>query len=94
MRTAFIHGEVDRFEAAREELIGAFARSRPELDAGWLAGCLLDDKFTRDGLLACWTEEDLVRFLVEVVPRKMIVARWPLVPDFLHQWLGDRKSVV
>lgn len=88
MRTAFIHGEVDRFEAAREELIDAFDRSRPELDAGWLAGCLLDDKFTRDGLLACWTEEDLVRFLVEVVPRKLIVARWSLVPDFLHQWLG------
>ncbi|WP_190820041.1 hypothetical protein [Saccharopolyspora pogona] len=88
MRTAFIHGEVDRFEAAREELIDAFARSRSELDAGWLAGCLLDDKFTKDGLLACWTEEDLVRFLVEVVPRKLIVARWSLVPDFLHQWLG------
>ncbi|MEU6269578.1 hypothetical protein [Saccharopolyspora shandongensis] len=87
MRTAFIHGEVDRFEAARDELVAAFTRSRPESDAGWLTGCLLDDKFTRDGLLARWTEEDLVRFLVEVVPRRLLVPKWSLVPDFLHQWL-------
>ncbi|MEV0700660.1 hypothetical protein AB0I53_22510 [Saccharopolyspora sp. NPDC050389] len=87
MRTAFIHGEVDRFEAARGELVEAFARSRPEPATGWLAECLLDDKFISDGLLARWTEEDLVRFLVEVVPRRLLVPKWSLVPDFLHQWL-------
>jgi hypothetical protein len=87
MRTAFIHGEVDRFDAARDELVDRFARSRPELDAGWLVESLLDDKFTRDGLLARWTEADLVRFLVGVVPRRLVVPRWSLVPDALHQWL-------
>ncbi|MGP4016663.1 HEAT repeat domain-containing protein [Saccharopolyspora sp. 5N708] len=88
MRTVFIHGEVDRFEAARTELIDRFDRSRPELGAGWLVEYLLDDKFSRDGLLACWTEEDLARFLVEVVPRRLVVQQWSVVPEFLHQWLG------
>ncbi|MCI2418877.1 hypothetical protein MOQ72_15650 [Saccharopolyspora sp. K220] len=88
MRTAFIHGEVDRFEAARDELIDRFDRSRPELEAGWLVECLLDDKLVRDGLLACWSEEDLARFLVEVVPRRLVVQEWSAVPEVLHQWLG------
>lgn len=78
MRTVFIHGEMGRFDAARGELVDGFTRSRPEMAAGWLVECLLDDKFSRDGLLASWTEEDLARFLVEVVPRRLIVrgGRW------------------
>ncbi|MER7013074.1 hypothetical protein ABT324_16765 [Saccharopolyspora sp. NPDC000359] len=88
MRTTFIHGEVDRFEAARAELIARFTRSRPELGAEPLLDQLLTDKFDRDGLLAWWTEEELARFLVEVVPRRVVLADWSLAPDFLHQWIG------
>ncbi|KAA5836338.1 hypothetical protein ABT337_28210 [Saccharopolyspora hirsuta] len=88
MRTVFIHGEVDRFEAARAELIARFTRSRPELGAEQLLDQLLTDKFRRDGLLAWWSEEELARFLVEVVPRRVVLADWSLAPDFLHQWIG------
>ncbi|RKT84550.1 hypothetical protein SAMN05421805_103484 [Saccharopolyspora antimicrobica] len=88
MRTVFIHGEADRFEAAREELIARFGRSRPELDATELLDQLLTDKFARDGLLAWWSEEELARFLVAVVPRRSVLADWSLAPDFLHQWIG------
>lgn len=88
MRTVFIHGETDRFEAARDELIARFGRSRPELDADELLDQLLTDKFARDGLLAWWSEEELARFLVAVVPRHLVLADWSLAPDFLHQWIG------
>ncbi|MDA3644735.1 hypothetical protein LZ318_24190 [Saccharopolyspora indica] len=88
MRTVFIHGEADRFEAARDELIARFGRSRPELDADELLDQLLTDKFARDGLLAWWSEEELARFLVAVVPRESVLADWSLAPDFLHQWIG------
>lgn len=88
MRTVFIHGEADRFETARDELIDRFGRSRPELDAAELLDQLLTDKFARDGLLAWWSEEELTRFLVSVVPRRLVLADWSLAPDFLHQWIG------
>ncbi|MER7078971.1 hypothetical protein SAMN02982929_06355 [Saccharopolyspora kobensis] len=88
MRTVFIHGEADRFDASREELIARFGRSRPELDAAELLDQLLTDKFARDGLLAWWSEEELARFLVAVVPRRSVLADWSLAPDFLHQWIG------
>lgn len=88
MRTAFIHGEVDRFERARAELVARFERSRPELRAGRLVDLLLTDKFARDGLLAWWPEEELTRFLVSVVPRRAVLADWSLAPGFLHQWIG------
>ncbi|MER5388334.1 hypothetical protein [Saccharopolyspora sp. NPDC002686] len=92
MRTVFIHGETDRFEAARAELIALFDHDHPELDACRLVDDLLTDKFARDGLLAWWSEEELTRFLVSVVPRRAVLADWSIVPDFLHQWIDFLAS--
>ncbi|GAA0507054.1 hypothetical protein GCM10011581_41370 [Saccharopolyspora subtropica] len=88
MRTVFIHGEVERFDAVRGELIERFTRARPGPEYAELLACLLDDKFGRDGLLAWWSEEELERFLVEVVPRRLVLPRWSAARDFLHDWLG------
>ncbi|GAA4854910.1 hypothetical protein GCM10025787_43750 [Saccharopolyspora rosea] len=81
MRTVFPHGDVDAFEAARAELAERFGGAAEPLD------CLLEDRFARDGLLAWWTEEDLERFLLEVAPRRLVVADWSAVPEFLHSWV-------
>lgn len=88
MRTVFIHGEQERFDEASAELIDRFTRRHPELDAAELVELLLDDKFLADGMLAHWSEEDLVRVLTEVVPRRAVLTReWSATPDLLHRWL-------
>ncbi|MEB3371169.1 hypothetical protein [Saccharopolyspora mangrovi] len=88
MRTVFIHGEQERFDEACAELIDRFTSRHPELDSAELIELLLDDKFLSDGMLAHWCEEDLVRALTEVVPRRAVLTEsWSVAPDLLHRWL-------
>ncbi|MFC7342633.1 hypothetical protein [Saccharopolyspora griseoalba] len=88
MRTVFIHGETERFEAARFELITLFTQHHPDQVSAELAMLLLRDKLAADGLLAHWTEADVVRFLAEVAPRRVVLSEdWSQVPRFAHRWL-------
>ena len=91
MRTVFIHGEVEQFGEAKEALIarfGTWCAARGVEAPGVLAEFLLDDKIVHDGLLAAWSERELQRFLVEVVPRRLALdGGWSAVPDFLHLWV-------
>lgn len=90
MRTVFIHGEVDLFSTAKEQLVERFTKWCAEEGAETppFADLLLEDKFARDGLLTRWTEADLERFLTRVGPRRIIMAgSWAHVPRFLHLWL-------
>ncbi|SFS86179.1 hypothetical protein [Saccharopolyspora flava] len=88
MRTVFIRGEQERFDEACAELIDRFTTRHPELEAAELVELLLDDKFLADGMLAHWTEEDVVRALTEVVPRRAVLTEdWSAAPALLHRWI-------
>ncbi|RRO13662.1 hypothetical protein EIL87_21960 [Saccharopolyspora rhizosphaerae] len=88
MRTVFIHGEQERFDEACTDLVERFTDRHPELDSAELLELLLDDKFLSDGMLAHWREEDLVRALTEVVPRRaVLIESWSAVPHLLHRWI-------
>ncbi|WP_406688403.1 hypothetical protein REH65_17940 [Saccharopolyspora sp. ID03-671] len=88
MRTVFIHGEQERFDETCAELINRFTSRHPELDAAEVVELLLDDKFLADGMLAHWSEEDVVRVLTEVVPRRAVLTEdWSSVPAVLHRWV-------
>lgn len=92
MRTVFVHGEVEQHAEARELLVERFLRWRAGESADLVrefAELLLDDKLARDGLLARWREQDLERFLAEVVPRRVALrSAWSSVPEFLRLWVG------
>lgn len=92
MRTVFLHGEVELFDEAVETMTEQFTKwcaERGAADEGnWLVGFLLREKWTRDGLLALWTADDLRSFLTESAPRDLILdGGWSSVPGFLHRWL-------
>jgi hypothetical protein len=91
MRTVFLCGETELYTETRGVLVKRFStwcEQQGADPASMLLEFLLDDKLVRDGLLARWTERDLQRFLVEVVPRRLILDdRWSAIPKFLHQWL-------
>jgi hypothetical protein len=91
MRTVFIHGEVELYSEAKTVLVTRFSEWCEQQEvppASALAEFLLDDKLTHDGLLARWSERDLERVLVEVVPRRLALdGSWSVVPEFLHRWL-------
>ncbi|GAB3287061.1 hypothetical protein [Parasphingorhabdus pacifica] len=89
MRTAFLHGEVDQYTEVKQSLIELFvnACAEPGDDTAELVELLLDDKLTRDGLLARWREPDVRRFLVEVVPRVLVLDDWSGPPRVLHRWI-------
>ena len=101
MRTVFVHGEVEQYAEAKDLLVERFLRWRAGESADLVrefAELLLDDKLVRDGLLARWTERDLERFLVEVVPRRVALrSAWSEVPEFLRLWvefLGETGMLV
>lgn len=91
MRTVFIHGEVDQFLEAKDAVIARFSTwcEQRELEAPvMLAEFLLGDKLVHDGLLVAWSEQELRRFLVDVVPRRLALENsWSSVIDFLHLWV-------
>ena len=88
MRTAFIHGETERFEVSRFELVTLFTQHHPDQVSAGLAMLLLRDKFARDGLLAHWTEDDVLRFVAGTAPREVLLREdWSRLPEFAHRWL-------
>lgn len=88
MRTAFIHGETGRYEAARFELVTLFTQRHPDEVSAELAMLLLREKYARDGLLAHWTEADVAHFVAQTAPRKALLrSNWAALPEFVHHWL-------
>src|SRR5699024_3096107 len=92
MRTVFLHGEVELFDEAVETMTEQFTKWCAECGAAnegnWLVGFLLREKWTRDGLLALWTVDDIRSLLTESAPRDLILdGGWSSVPEFLHHWL-------
>lgn len=88
MRTAFIHGETNLFEATRIELVTLFTQEHPDEVSAELAMLLLRDKYAQDGLLAHWSEADVVRFVAKTAPRKALLRNnWAALPEFVHNWL-------
>lgn len=89
MRTAFLHGEVELYAEAKRKLVRRFVGACGERGDGSeeLIGHLLDDKLTRDGLLARWSEADVERFMVEVAPRRLVLRDWSSLPRVLHRWI-------
>lgn len=101
MRTVFVHGEIDQYTETKGVLTARFrewcAAKGGEVPTG-LTEFLLDDKLVRDGLLTRWTEPGMEAFLVESVPRRMVLdGRWSVIPEYLHLWvdfLDDAELLV
>src|SRR5699024_10178096 len=87
MRTAFIHGETEQFAVAKAELITRCSGHAEGEDIAPQASCLLDGKFTRDGLLTWWSTEDVERYLLRWAPRELQLPDFSAAPRFLHAWL-------
>lgn len=91
MRTVFVRGEIEQYLRSRTALVEGFTSGSPDEDAEiapLVVRALLDDKFTRDGLLVSWTEADVEHVLGELFPRRMTLeSGWSSVPATVHRWL-------
>ncbi len=75
MRTRFGPDDEQAFRAAADELVDRFERSPAGRDRGWIAGPLLDFKWSHlDGDLATWSEADLEELLLGLFPAKVLMA--------------------